>query len=121
MHGNQSAYAPLPRAEAYGASKAAALYYQQSLRIDARKHGVRIVTVAPGFVDTALTRRNDFKMPFMVTANEMAAVIVAGLEKGKTEIHGPKRLTLPLKLIGALPRPIKEWVIDRVFSQSGGI
>jgi short-subunit dehydrogenase len=106
-----SAYAPLPRAETYGASKAAATYYLQSLRIDARKHGVRVVTVAPGFVDTPLTRRNDFKMPFMVTTDRIAAVIVAGLEQGHSEIHGPKRLTLALKLLGALPRPIKEWTV----------
>jgi short-subunit dehydrogenase len=110
-----AAYAPLPRAEAYGASKAAAAYYLQSLRIDARKHGVRVVTVAPGFVDTPLTRRNDFKMPFMVSPNKMATVIVTGLEKGKSEIHGPKRLTLTLKLLGSLPRPIKEWAVGKLF------
>ncbi|MDA0798981.1 MAG: SDR family NAD(P)-dependent oxidoreductase [Chloroflexi bacterium] len=112
-----SAYSPLPRAEAYGASKAAVSYFLQSLRIDARKRGVKVVTIVPGFVDTPLARRNDFAMPFMVTPDFAAAAMVAGLERGVSEVHFPKRLTLPLKLLGALPRPLKEWVTRRVFKR----
>jgi short-subunit dehydrogenase len=110
-----SAFAPLPRAEAYGASKAAANYFLESLRIDAKKLGIGVVSVTPGFVDTPLTRRNDFKMPFLLSATAAAHTIVRGIEKGKAEISPPLRLTVPLRLLGALPRSIQQPLIAAIF------
>jgi short-subunit dehydrogenase len=110
-----SALAPLPRAEAYGASKAAANYFLESLRIDAKNLGIDVTSVTPGFVDTPLTRRNDFKMPFLLSATAAARTIVRGIEKGKAEISPPLRLTVPLKLLGALPRSIQKPLIAAIF------
>jgi len=110
-----SAYLPLPRAAAYGASKSAASYFLRSLRLDAKKLGVSVTVVEPGFVDTPLSRRNDFKMPFLISAQAAARAIIDGLEKGKTEIAPPRRLTAPMAFLGALPRPIQEALVSVIF------
>jgi short-subunit dehydrogenase len=101
-------YAGIPRAEAYGSTKAAVNALLQSLRIDLKKRGVGVVSVNPGFVDTPLTQKNEFPMPFMIKSHEAASQIIRGLLKGESEIHFPRRLSWPLKLVTALPRPLYE-------------
>lgn len=101
---------PFGRAEGYGASKAALTYFAHSLRADLASEGIDVVVVSPGFVKTPLTDRNDFPMPFLVSAEDAATRIVNGLRKGKKEIAFPKRFTWTLKLLGALP----QGVIDRM-------
>lgn len=108
-----SAYGAFPRAEAYGSSKAAVNYMLQCLRIDLAKHSIGVTTVNPGFVDTQLTSENDFPMPFIMQPGDAAKAIVDGLRAGRTEIHFPRRLSLPLKIVTALPRPIYEWILGR--------
>ncbi|MBA5868648.1 MAG: SDR family NAD(P)-dependent oxidoreductase [Nitrospira sp. CR2.1] len=97
------AYAALPRAEAYGASKAAITYLLESLRIDLYRSGITVSAVSPGFVRTPLTDRNDFPMPFRIEVDEAARRIVDGIEAGTPEIHFPKRFSLAFKLLALLP------------------
>ncbi|HBC35365.1 MAG TPA: short-chain dehydrogenase, partial [Marinobacter adhaerens] len=98
------------RAEGYGASKAALTYFAHALRADLDAEGIDVVVVSPGFVKTPLTDRNDFPMPFLVSAEDAAERIVSGLARGKNEIAFPKRFTWMLKALGALPQPL----IDRM-------
>ncbi|MBJ6137830.1 SDR family NAD(P)-dependent oxidoreductase [Marinobacter litoralis] len=101
---------PFSRAEGYGASKAALTYLAQSLRADLAAEGIEVVVVSPGFVKTPLTDRNDFPMPFMVSAEEAAHRIHQGLAKGKREIAFPRRFTWTLKALNCLPQTM----IDRM-------
>ena len=101
---------PFGRAEGYGASKAALTYFAHALRADLDAEGIDVVVVSPGFVKTPLTDRNDFPMPFLVSAEDAAERIVSGLARGKNEIAFPKRFTWMLKALGALPQPL----IDRM-------
>lgn len=101
--GSSAAYIALPRAEAYGASKAAVAYMANTLRIDLLQEGIKVSLICPGFVKTPLTDRNDFDMPFRISTEEASSYIRAGLLKKKTEIHFPKRFTLLLKLLSWLP------------------
>ena len=59
--------------------------------------------VAPGFVRTPLTDKNDFKMPFIVEADFAASEIMNGIERKAYEIHFPKRFSYLLKLLRLLP------------------
>ena len=113
-----SAFAPLPRAEAYGASKAAANYFLRSLRADVQRLGITVVAVTPGFVDTQLTRKNDFKMPFLISAEAAANAIIRGIENGNNEISPPFQLTIPLRLLGLLPRQIQERIVSAIFRRN---
>lgn len=104
--GSSAAYIPLPRAEAYGASKAAVAYMANSLRIDLKKEGIPVSLIAPGFVKTPLTDLNDFDMPFRITTEEASNAIQAGIKRRKAEIHFPKKFTFIMKLMSWLPTPI---------------
>ncbi len=106
--GSLSAYGALPHAAAYGSTKAALNYFLQSLRMDARRYGIGVTAVNPGFVWTAMTETSRFPKRFMLSADEAARRIVAGMRAGHAEIHFPRRMSLPLKLFTALPRPIYE-------------
>ncbi len=107
-------YLGLPGAEAYGSSKAAAITFLQSLRRDLAGRGIEVVTVNPGFVDTPLTARNDFPMPFLMPADAAAERIVAGLEAGRAEIDFPRRLSWPLKVLRLLPRRLTDRLAARL-------
>jgi len=105
-----SAYLPLPRAEAYGASKAAVSYFLESLRLDLDQEGIEVSLIHPGFVKTPLTERNDFPMPMQVTAEQAVDAIIAGLVKGRLDIHFPRRFTYLVKLLGILPPTVRRQI-----------
>jgi short-subunit dehydrogenase len=105
---------PFTRAEAYGASKAAISYFTESLRIDLADSGIVVSLIEPGFVDTPLTQKNDFSMPFLVSATEAAHRISRGLAAGKRRIRFPLRLALMLKLLGTLPYGLRISVAKRM-------
>ncbi len=88
-------YFPLPRAEAYGASKAALRYLCQSLRVDLAAEDIALTLINPGFVDTPLTRENDFPMPMRWTAQRAAQHIVKRLKDRPLEINFPSRTWSP--------------------------
>ncbi|MFM5252700.1 SDR family NAD(P)-dependent oxidoreductase [Aeromonas hydrophila] len=94
---------PLPRAEAYGASKAALDYLADTLRLDLAGKGIGVTLIRPGFVATPLTAKNDFPMPCLVTVEEASRAIMAGLTAGRHQIHFPRRFIWLLRLLGALP------------------
>ena len=106
-------YTGLPKALAYGPSKAALINLAQILYTDLAPRGVGVYLVNPGFVATRLTRNNDFKMPALITPEEAAEEIVAGLGKGLFEIHFPKRFTGWMKWLGRLPDRIRFYLLGR--------
>jgi NAD(P)-dependent dehydrogenase (short-subunit alcohol dehydrogenase family) len=92
-----------PRAEAYGASKAAARYFLHSLRTDFRDL-FDVTVINPGFVVTPMTAANDFPMPFVMNADAAAKRIVRALESRPLEHNFPRRLVLVLRLAQAMQR-----------------
>lgn len=112
--GSSAAYLPLPRAEAYGGSKAAVAYLVDTLRIGLAKEKITVSLICPGFVKTPLTDLNDFPMPFRISVEEASSSIRHGLSKRKSEIHFPKRFTYMLKLLSYLPRPIWTKIAGRM-------
>lgn len=105
--GSSVTYLPLPRAGAYGASKAALRYLLQTLRIDLAAEGIDVTLISPGFVDTPLTRKNDFPMPMRWSAERAARHIAARLDKRPHEIAFPGPFIAVLKLLGGLPNRVQ--------------
>jgi short-subunit dehydrogenase len=99
-------YAALPKAEAYGATKAALISMADSLRADLATDGVKVTVIAPGFVRTPLTVQNEFAMPFLIEPERAARIVAEGLERGKDEIAFPLRMAFAMKGLGMLPGPI---------------
>jgi len=95
---------PLPRAQAYGASKAALDYFWASLRLDLAKEGIGVSIVRPGFVRTPLTARNDFPMPLLMTPETAAVRIISGLENKMPLVEFPQRLVWLMRFVSCLPQ-----------------
>ena len=112
--GSASAYVPFARAEAYGSSKAAIHYLMKTLQISLAPQGVAVSLVVPGFVETAMTKQNDFPMPFLQTPQQASQAIRDGIASGHELIEFPKKLTLPLKLLGTLPDLIWQQVSEKI-------
>lgn len=105
--GSSVTFCPLPRAAAYGASKAAVRYLFQSLELDLAQWNIGVTLVSPGFVETPLTAANDFPMPMQVSSDEAAGIIISGIHKGKREISFPGPFIAILKLLGSLPNRLR--------------
>lgn len=99
-------YRGLPTAAAYSASKAGLIALAEALKPELESASVGMTLINPGFVDTPLTRRNKFPMPFLIDAERAARLIADGLERGKFEIVFPWQMTLLMKILGVLPYPL---------------
>jgi short-subunit dehydrogenase len=104
-------YRGLPKAAAYGPSKAALINLVESLKPELDADGVTMSLINPGFVATPLTAQNEFPMPFLISAEEAAARILRGLERRRFEIAFPTRFVLMLKLARLLPYSIYFFLI----------
>ena len=107
-------YGGLPTGAAYGATKAALINMAESLKFDLDKMGIRIQLICPGFVDTPATRKNAFPMPSLVSTDEAARQIAAGLKSQVFEISFPRRFTMMLKLARMLPYSVYFMLVNRV-------
>lgn len=110
-------YRGLPKAGAYGATKAGLINLCEALRPELRAAGVGLTLINPGFVRTPLTDRNDFPMPFLIEVDEAVDRIVAGLATKRFEVTFPRRLAVLMKLLRVLPYPwlfaVTRRMIDR--------
>ena len=105
--GSAVTYLPLPRAEAYGASKAGMRYLLEALRVDLAAEGIAVTLVSPGFVDTPLTQNNDFPMPMRWPVAKAARHIAERLEQRPYEIAFPGPFIAILRLLAHLPKRLQ--------------
>ncbi|GGY75426.1 short-chain dehydrogenase [Cellvibrio zantedeschiae] len=103
-----------PRAEAYGASKAALNYFMQSLRADFSKIALDLSLIRPGFISTKLVKHNDFPMPFMMSPETAAKRIIKKLGERRFAIDFPHRLSWPLQLWGHFSGVWCKWVAPKL-------
>ncbi len=101
----------LPGAEAYCASKAAAIAYLESLRLEMRPHGIPVVTIAPGYIATPMTAVNPYPMPFLLPADEAARRFVAAIDSGVSYTVIPWQMGIVAKALRLMPN----WLYDRLF------
>lgn len=93
----------LPGHGAYCASKAAVISYLESLRGEMRSHGIKVVTVVPGYIDTPLTRQNRYAMPFLMQATDFAEQAHKAIAAGTSYRVIPWQMGVAAKLMRMLP------------------
>lgn len=104
----------LPGAEAYSASKAAVISYCESLRVELRSSGIRVVTIAPGYIDTPMTQSNSYQMPFLMPVDRFAEKTVASIAAGVSYRVIPWQMGVVAKLLRCLPN----FLYDALFAKA---
>ncbi len=104
-------YRGLPGAPAYCASKAAVRAWGEALRADLAPHGVKVNVVMPGFIRTPMTDANNFRMPFLMTAEKAAAIILRGLAADRARISFPFPTAFLAWLMSALSPAIADPIL----------
>ena len=107
-------YGGLPKNGPYGLSKAGLINLAESLKYDFDKMNIKIQLITPGFIDTPLTEKNDFPMPFLMPVEKAAERVVHGLEKPNFEITFPRRFTYMLKFMNLWCYPVYFWMVRKI-------
>lgn len=100
----------LPGAGAYSASKAAVRNYCESLRVELHGTGVKVVTLAPGFIRTPMTAKNPYKMPFLMPVDQFARQAVKAIDRGTSYTVIPWQMGWVARLLRCVP----DHVYDRI-------
>ena len=111
--GSVAGYSGLPKALAYGPTKAAMINFCETLFYDLQPKGIGVHMISPGFVETEATAQNDFEMPALISATTAANEILDGIARGEFDIHFPKRFSGFLKFLRLLPYPIYFWILRK--------
>ena len=80
--------------------------YCESLRGEGRPHGIRVVTLLPGYVATPLTARNSYAMPFLMAPEDFAARAFHAIEAGASYRVIPWPMGMAAKLLRLLPNAL---------------
>lgn len=110
----------LPGAGAYSASKAAAITYLESLRVELYGTGVEVITICPGYVATPMTAANPYHMPFLISADRAATLIVGAISAGRRFYVLPWQMRWVGRLLAILPRAVFDWVFVRASRKPRG-
>src|SRR5262249_56815547 len=106
-------YRGLPTSAAYSASKAALSIFLESIRVDLRARGIKVTDIRPGFIDTPLTKKNRFPMPFLLPADEAARRIVRAIDRDKRVYTFPWPMALAIQVIRWMPAWLYDFVARR--------
>jgi short-subunit dehydrogenase len=96
-------YFGMPNSLAYGASKAGLSHLVESIYYELKKYKIKVQLINPAFVESRLTAKNNFKMPWIISSNQAAKIILKNLPKKKFEIAFPWIFVQILKLLQKLP------------------
>lgn len=101
----------LPGASAYSASKAAAISYLESLRVEMVKSGVSVTTICPGYIRTPMTDVNTYPMPFMMEADDAAAKMARAIDQKRRYVILPWQMALIGRFMKLLPAGVWDWAM----------
>ncbi len=108
-------YFGLPRSAAYSSTKAGIINLLETMRTELKPRGITVRMIAPGFVKSELTDKNDFPMPFLMETDDAAKRIVDGLtQSDRFEIAFPKRMVWLMKTVRWLPYPVFFWLTSKM-------
>jgi short-subunit dehydrogenase len=104
----------LPGGGAYSASKAAAITYLESLRVELHGSGVSVVTICPGYIRTPMTAANRYRMPFLIDADDAARRMAHVIAANRRFAVIPWQMALVAIVLRRLPR----WLYDRLAARA---
>ncbi len=105
----------LPTSSVYSATKAAMQSFLEASRVELAPYDVAVTIVNPGFIETPMTEKNKFKMPFLMKADEAARIIADGLERRARVVEFPR----PMSLLMRMTRLIPDAIYDRAVTPYG--
>ncbi len=105
----------LPGHAAYSMSKAGVIAFCESLRVECRRFGVRVVTIAPGYIDTPLTRGNSYSMPFLMASDKFAREALDAIDAGV----GLRVIPWQMGVLARALRILPDWIYDRLLANRG--
>ncbi len=111
----------LPGGGAYSASKAAATAYLEALRLEMRGRGVAVVTVAPGYIDTPMTRVNPYPMPFRLAADDAAARVARCIARRRSYAVIPWQMAWVARAMKWLPNPVFDLLFEKAPRKPRGL
>lgn len=101
----------MPTSIAYSSSKRALNAYAEGLHYQLRPHGIRVMSIMPGFIDSEMTQKNRFSMPFFMSTEKGVARITHAIERKKVRYAFPFRFYLMIKITSLLPQLLRDKIV----------
>ncbi len=102
----------MPTSIAYSSSKRALNAYAEGLHYQLEPHGISVMTIMPGFIDSEMTRKNRFKMPFLLKTEEGVARIARAIERKKIRHAFPFRFYLMIRIVLLFPQSLRDKIVN---------
>ncbi|HEX5329309.1 SDR family NAD(P)-dependent oxidoreductase [Sulfuricurvum sp.] len=102
----------MPTSIAYSSSKRAINAYAEGLHYQLKPHGISVMTIMPGFIDSEMTQKNRFKMPFLMSTEEGIARITHAIERKKIRYAFPFRFYLMIRIVSWFPQSLRDKIVN---------
>jgi short-subunit dehydrogenase len=109
-------YVSSPTSLAYSASKRAINSYAEGLRNQLSKYNIKVINIKPGFIESEMTAKNRFKMPFLLPLDKGVEKIEYAISKDKKEYSFPFVFASIVKIVSILPVNLKDFILNRLNS-----
>ncbi|MFK7965585.1 MAG: SDR family oxidoreductase [Burkholderiaceae bacterium] len=103
----------LPGAGAYSASKAGAIAYLESLRVELKGSPIKVITIAPGYIQTPMTEHNRYPMPFLMPAQRFAEKALRAIDAGRSFVVIPWQMGWVARVLRQLPNAVFDFLFSR--------
>ncbi|EKD41355.1 MAG: short chain dehydrogenase [uncultured bacterium] len=104
----------LPTSSAYSTSKVALTAYLESIRLDLKKSGITVTAIHPGFIDTAMTRKNKYSMPWLLPAPKSAQMIFEAIQNKKARYVFPWQMKILVGILYHLPDRLYDFLMGLI-------
>ena len=102
----------MPTSIAYSSSKRALNAYAEGLHYQLKPYGIKVMTIMPGFIDSEMTQKNRFKMPFFMSTERGVARIAYAIERKKIRYAFPFRFALMIRIVSLFPQPLRDKIVN---------
>ncbi|MDA7738703.1 SDR family NAD(P)-dependent oxidoreductase [Amylibacter sp.] len=113
MIGSLSGFRGLPNAIGYGASKAGMMHLAENIKADLYTSNIKVQLINPGFIKTRLTEKNNFKMPFIMSAEDAAKHVIRAMRRNRFQTNFPVMFSLIFRMTNFLPAFLYFWLFSK--------